>query len=258
MTIADLDKTTERAWLACLKEWDQEPRGTVHRAEWYRRLRDRGLRVKLALTDDGAAGGMIQYVPIEYCMATGRDLYFIQCTWVHGYEEGPGNLQRRGIGKALLAAAEDDVRERGAKGIAAWGNTFPGWMPVAWLLKQGYEEADRSGPKVLVWKRFASDAVSPKWRVQRKTPGRTPGKVTITAFFNPWCNGACEFYERVVEVAENMKGKVDFERIDTSMPEALDEWGIGNAVFVNDRQITHGIDELKEVIDKELRAQQRP
>jgi len=201
MTIVDLDSTTEHAWSVCLKEWAQEPGEDLRagsaarrRVEWYRRLRDHGLRVKLALTDDGVAGGMIQYLPIEYSPADGRDLYFVNCTWVHGYDEGPGNLQRRGIGKTLLAAAETDVKQHGANGLAAWGNTFPGWMPVAWLLKQGYEEADRTGSRVLVWKRFADDSVAPKWRVIRRTPEAVPGKVVVTAFINPACSVDCDFY----------------------------------------------------------------
>jgi hypothetical protein len=255
MRIVDLDAATERAWLMCLKEWGPEPLGTAHRADWYRRLKSCGVRVKLAITDDGIVGGTIQYVPIEYSMAIGHHLYFVQCTWVHGYEEGPGNLQHRGMGKALLAAAEEDVKHRGAQGLAAWGNTFPGWMPVAWLLKQGYEEADRKGSRVLVWKRFSPDADAPKWRVRRKTPERIPGKVVITALFNPWCGDACDFYERVAGLAQTMKDKVQFTRIDTSRPEALDEWGLNNAVFVNDQQITGGIERLKEVIEKELRDQ---
>lgn len=65
MTIVDLDNTNEHAWAVCLKEWDQPPPGEETRAErvisrrveWCRRLRGQGgLRVKLALTDDGIPG----------------------------------------------------------------------------------------------------------------------------------------------------------------------------------------------------------
>lgn len=254
MNIVDLDETTQPAWLVCLKQWADEPRGLCHRAEWQTRMAARGLRVKLAVADDGVVAGMIQYVPVQYSPALGRDIYFVQCTWVHGYEEGQGNLQHRGIGKALLATAEEDVRQRGAKGLAAWGNTYPGWMPVAWLLKQGYEEVDRKGSTVLVWKAFSPDTVAPTWRVTLKTPPRVPGQVTITAFFNPWCGTACDFYEQVVEFVAAQGDRLHFECIDTSEPEALDEWGINSAVFVNDRQITHGIDELREVVEDELSA----
>ena len=59
-------------------------------------MKCKGLRVKLALDDGERAVGMIQYVPIEYARAEGPDLYFVQCIWVHGYEEGMGNQQGRG------------------------------------------------------------------------------------------------------------------------------------------------------------------
>jgi GNAT superfamily N-acetyltransferase len=46
---------------------------------------------------------------------------------VHGYKKGIGNYQKKGIGKALLQAAETDAKSLGLKGIAAWGITWPFW-----------------------------------------------------------------------------------------------------------------------------------
>ena len=69
---------------------------------------DRGLRVKLALDDSGTVGGMVQYLPIEQSFVEGKDLYFVLCIWVHGYKQGRGNYQKRGMGKAMLDAAEID------------------------------------------------------------------------------------------------------------------------------------------------------
>ena len=58
----------------------------------------------------GQVGGMIQYGPIKHSFASGNDLYFIYCIWVHGYKQGRGDFQKKEMGKALLRAAEDDAK----------------------------------------------------------------------------------------------------------------------------------------------------
>ena len=68
---------------------------------------------------------MIQYVPIEEAFVDGQGLYFVHCIWVHGHKQGRGNFQKKGMGTALLEAAEQDARELGAKGMAAWGMAPP-------------------------------------------------------------------------------------------------------------------------------------
>ena len=55
----------------------------------------------------------------------------------------------------------------------------------------------------------------------------------MTAFVNPACAVDCNFYERVAEAVAERGGDVRVETIDTSLPEALAEWGICNGVFVD-------------------------
>ena len=110
MEIVDLSATYEDSYFRCLEDWSDEiEEAGDHKERWYRKMADRGLRVKLALDDQDRPIGMIQYLPIEHSMAIGSDLYMILCVWVHGYEEGVGDNQGHGIGTALLAAAERDV-----------------------------------------------------------------------------------------------------------------------------------------------------
>ena len=45
------------------------------------------------------------------------------------------------MGKALLQAAERDAKERGARGMAAWGMSLPVFMRASWFKKQGYRKA---------------------------------------------------------------------------------------------------------------------
>ena len=106
-------------------------------------MKDKGLGVKLALDDKGNIGGMIQYIPIEYSFVEGKDMYFILCIWVHGHKHGRGDFRKKGMGKALIKAAEEDVRTKGAKGIVAWGLSIPVFMRASWFKKQGYKKIDK-------------------------------------------------------------------------------------------------------------------
>ena len=116
--IIDLPTEYERLYFVCLEDWSEEMKEAGnHKELWYNEMKDKGLRVKLALDDNGEVGGMIQYIPIEHSFAQGSDLYFINCIWVHGYKKGRGNFQKKGLGKALLQAAENDVKFWDSSGL---------------------------------------------------------------------------------------------------------------------------------------------
>ncbi len=122
MKVIDLTKDYKQLYFVCLEDWSEEIKEAGgHKEAWYNKMKDEGLRVKLAVDDNGEVGGMIQYIPIEHSFVEGRDLYLINCIWVHGYKKGRGNFQKKGMGKALLHAAETDVEAKGAKGMVAWG-----------------------------------------------------------------------------------------------------------------------------------------
>ncbi|MFC2006948.1 GNAT family N-acetyltransferase, partial [Chloroflexota bacterium] len=190
MKVIDLAQEQEQLYFMCLEDWSDEMKESGdHKQIWYNEMKGKGLRVKLALDDSEEVGGMIQYIPVEHSSVEGRDLYFINCVWVHGHKKGRGNFQKKGMGKALLQAAENDVIAVGAKGIAAWGIPLPFWMKASWFKKQGYNKVDKQGllGPILLWKPFTDDAIPPKWIKQKKKPEMTVGKVTVAAFLNGWC-----------------------------------------------------------------------
>ena len=205
-------------------------------------MKDRGLRVKLSVDDRGEVGGMIQYIPIEHSFAKGKELYFINCIWVHGYKEGRGNFQKRGMGKALLQAAEDDVRAMGAKGIAAWGIPLPFWMKASWFRKQGYTTVDKMGflGQVLLWKPFTPEVAPPEWIRQKKQPEPLPGKVTVTALLNGWCMAQNLTFERAKRAAAEFGDKVVFKHIDTLDRDNFLEWAVSDALYIDDKQVRVG------------------
>ncbi len=241
MKVIDLDSRHHDLYFHCLEEWsDDIKEAGDHKSCWYQKYKDRGLRVKLAVEDTGRIGGMIQYLPIEESHVQGEDLLFILCIWVHGHKEGRGNLQKKGMGKALLQAAELDARESGAGGIAAWGLWLPIWMKASWFKKHGYKKADRYGMAELVWKPFKDNARIPRWIKQKKKVEAVSGKVTVTAFKSGWCPVQNLLFERTRKAASEYGDKIDFQVIDTTEPSAREEWGISDAVFINGKRIGKG------------------
>jgi N-acetylglutamate synthase-like GNAT family acetyltransferase len=241
MQIIDLTNEHKPLYFVCLEDWNEEVKEAGnHKEVWYNQMQDKGLRVKLALDDEGNVGGMIQYVPIEHAFAEGKDLYFINCIWVHGHKKGRGNFQKKGMGKALLQAAEEDVKARGAKGIAAWGISFPYWMKASWFKKQGYKKVDKDGMAVLLWKPFTDDAIPPKWIRQKQQPQKAAGKVTVTAFCNGWCPAQNMVFERAKRAASEFGDKVAFRAINTLPRETFLEWGISDALFIDDKEVRTG------------------
>ena len=239
--------------MVCLEDWSDEMKEAGSRKEiWYNKIRDKGLRVKLALDDKKEVGGMIQYIPIEHTFVNGKDLYFIHCIWVHGHKGGRGNFQKKGMGKVLLAAAEEDAKKRGAKGMAAWGITLLFWMKASWFKKHGYKKADKDSVAVLLWKPFTEDAVPPKWIKQKKKPKTTPGKVTVTSFVNGWCPAQNLVYERAKRASGEFGDKVLFKEIDTFDRDVLQEWGITDALYIDKKQVRTGPPPSYEKIKKQI------
>jgi GNAT superfamily N-acetyltransferase len=260
MNIVDLNEHHLPLYFLCLEDWSDEIKEAGnHKEVWYHKMKDKGLRVKLALDDQGTVGGMIQYVPIEYSPVEGSGLYFINCIWVHGHKQGRGNFQHRGMGNALLEAAEADARELGAKGIAAWGLLIPVFMRASWFKKHGYRSVDRQGIQVLLWKPFTTDAVQPKWICPKGKPSLEPGKVTVTAFRNGWCPAQNLALERAKRAAAEPQfaDKVVFREVDTFDRADVLQLGISDALFVNHQQVRTGpppsYEKIKKLIGKQTK-----
>lgn len=240
MEICDLSEKYHDSYFCCLEDWSDEMKEAGdHKERWFCKMKEKGLRVKIAV-EDGKACGMIQYVPIEASFAEGSDLYFINCIWVHGYKKGIGNFQKRGIGTALLEAAEEDVRSMGKKGIAAWGLALPFWMKASWFRNHGYLKAGKTGMSVLLWKPFSDDAQPPQWVKEKKKPVQKKGRVTVTSFINGWCPAQNIVHERAKRAALEIGEPVHFEEISTFDKNNFEEWGISDALFIDGKKLRNG------------------
>lgn len=257
MDIIDLNEKFHLLYFLCLEDWSEDIKEAGnHKELWFQKFKDKGLRVKIAL-ENGNARGMIQYLPIEHSMAEGKELYFINCIWVHGHNKGVGNCQKRGIGSKLLKAAEEDVKSLNAKGIAAWGLSLPFWMKASWYKKKGYKKVDKNGMAVLLWKPFSEEAIPPRWIKKKKKPQLIEGKVTVTSFINGWCPAQNMICERAKRASLEFDEKVEFQEISTSDKAALNEWGVSDALFIDGKEIRTGpppsYKKIKKIISKRVK-----
>ncbi len=262
MKVIDLPAEHEKSYFQCLEEWSDEIREAGdHKKQWFEKMKGQGLRVKVAVDEQGTVGGMIQYIPIEKVLVDGKGLYYMYCIWVHGHSKGRGNHQKKGLGKALLQAAEDDVKQLGGKGFVVWGLSLPFFMRAAWFRRQGYQRVDRDGIQELLWKRFDEDAAPPRWIRQRKKPSAEPVKVVVTCLKNGWCPAQNLSYERAKRAANELGNNVVFREIDTFNREVAAEWGISDALFVDGKQVRTGppptYDRIRKLIQKKLKARNR-
>ncbi|PKN74054.1 MAG: hypothetical protein CVU50_00320 [Candidatus Cloacimonetes bacterium HGW-Cloacimonetes-3] len=255
MLVRDITETDLPMYYCCLESYaDVLKQGTALKQKWYNQMKVKGLRVKLAVDDDGTVAGMIQYIPVEHTNITGKDMYYIYCIWVHGHKQGIGNRQKRGMGKALLKAAENDAMENGAKGIIAWGLRIPVWMKAAWFRKQGFISADKQGMLALMYKPFTTGTQKPSFPKQAKKPDIGKDKVILSDFVCGWCSSTNVTHANAVKLAAELPDKVELVTYDTNDRDVQAEWGIGEGLFINGKEVRSApplaYDELKRKVER--------
>jgi len=72
---------------------------------------------------------------------------------------------------------------------------------------------------------------------RKKKPGKTAGKVTVSAFKNGWCPAQNLSFERARRAAGQFGDKVLFQEYDTLDREVFEEWGIPDGLFVDGKQV---------------------
>jgi N-acetylglutamate synthase-like GNAT family acetyltransferase len=262
MKIIDITPETESHYFCCLEEWSEDMKEAGNcKQNWYNQMKDKGLKVKFVLDDNDVIGGMIQYVPIEHSIFKGENLYVVLCIWVHGHKQGRGDYRKRGMGKALLKAAEEDAKQMGVNGMVAWGLIIPVFMRAAWFKKHGYKVVDKGGIMRLLWKPFNENAVPPKFIKPLKKPIKGDKKVNVALFRSGWCQSMNITCERAKRASLDFPNKINLQEFNTINKEVVKEWGINDALYIDGKEVFIGppisYDKLRKKIEKRVRKSSR-
>ncbi len=133
MDVIDLTPEHESLYFQCLEDWSEEMKEAGgHKQRWYDRMKDKGLRVKLARDDKGVIGGMIHYIPNRAVLSPGAGEFQkirhgqspAACS--RGGQSGLGKERDRGLGCGASVFHEGFVvQEARVQGGGQGWNTGP-------------------------------------------------------------------------------------------------------------------------------------
>ena len=256
--ITGIEAGDTSAFCSCLTPGDLAEDAGIKR-KWLEGRNPDNFGAKIAKAEDGKPVGMIQYVPIGESAAMGDKLWFVYCIWIPPRKRNQGRQMRgKGIGKALLEAAENDVRAKGAEGLAVWGTPLPFFMRSSWFRKQGYEPCDKIGIQQLLWKRFTEQAKAPQWR-RNPAPVPTQGSGNIKADIVVFSQGICPAMNmtrnRFERAAEVFAPDASFRIIDVSNGDQIREWGRTDAFYLNNKEFPAGPPPSYKKIEKAIKKE---
>jgi GNAT superfamily N-acetyltransferase len=230
------------------------------RLAWLRAMQEKGSRVKVAALD-GERAGFLHVVPIEFCPwgPLGHDLLVIPCLYVVN--------QGHGLGKALLAAAEEEARRQGRKGIVTIGYYHDFWyMPASFFDANGFSKCggarqgyfDLKSRAAVLWNTFGHHIEAPVLLKPNHKFKPILGKVVIDLFWNAFCQTSNIEAQRVREVAAEFGDLVVLNEYSADDRAALLHHQISRGIFINGREIGWGYeapkDGVREAIVQALRA----
>jgi GNAT superfamily N-acetyltransferase len=230
------------------------------RLAWLNAMDDKGSRVKVASVNSERVG-FLHVIPIEFCPwgPLGRDLLVIPC--LVSVNKG------HGVAKALLAAAEEEARSQGRKGIVTIGYYHDFWfMPASFFEANGFlkcggslqENFDPKSKAAVLWRAFDEHVEAPLLLNPKYEFKAIPGKVVIDLFWNEFCQTSNIEAQRVREVAAEFGDAVTLNQYSADDRVSLMRHQIARGIFVNGREIYWGHeaprDGIREAITHALRT----
>lgn len=209
---------------------DRYHRGRHRRAAFLARKMGEGGRLQVAY-QDGVPLGFIEYYPINVSNQelVAQDMFIIRCILVHN--------EHRGIGRALLEACLEDIRETDSAGAAV---VCYATATCAFYRQAGFVETGRAGSGgVILVKPLASaaDLETVHWVGRKPRIAPSPGLVAIDIYHTDCCPVYWRNTALIREVAREFEGMIMWREHWTDERRDMLHYGISYGAYVDGKPL---------------------
>jgi GNAT superfamily N-acetyltransferase len=248
--VRDMQEADEYYISTCshINESDELDAHARPRLRWLKANYEKGLRVKIALIDDNTAGFMY-LIPIEICPwgPLGREMMVLPCLWA------VNEARDKGVGKALIASAEQETKNQKCKALTVIGYYHDFWfMPAPFFEKLGFSIVQRKDEAAVLWKVFDKSAKPPKLLERNYKFKPVPNKVVVELFWHSFCLTSIGEAQRVREVAAEFGDAVVLNEYCADNRAVLLRYQIPRAIFINGKEIEWGYEAPKDGIRESI------
>jgi GNAT superfamily N-acetyltransferase len=203
----------------------------VSQKEWWRYQHNYlGLRTLVAY-DGSRPVGHVEFIPIQHAPrpVSGARTLFINCLFVDR------SARFRGVGRALLEAAEEEATRLG-KGIAVLAYESGSFMPAAFFEACGFEAGEaRDGERLLHKASFTGE--TPSFLPLHYEPRRNIEGIAVDYFHCPQCPRSGTALQELQGKLASRRGHIDLRVINTGQRPTIEQWGIAQGIFVDGHRL---------------------
>ena len=142
----------------CIK--DKKSPGYHAKVDWFKMKMNHGLKIKIAVDENGKQLGFIEYIPSELAWRPikANNYYFIQCIALFVKE-----AKEKGIGSYLIQECEKDAKINKKAGICAMSSDGPWIANKSLFEKNKFRVAEKLDRFELMVKTFDHISIKPQF-----------------------------------------------------------------------------------------------
>lgn len=237
-----------------IHESEESDMAAEKRSVWYKKIRSKGFRTKVAFFDEKPVG-FLHMVPIEssHWGPLGKDLMVILCQHVANEVRG------KGIGRTLLQTAEEETKREGRKALVVCAYYYEDFwfMPGLFYEKHGFNsvlrkkvtkkgEKDFLDEEAILWKVFDKSAEPPRFPKPNYHFHAVKGKVIVDLFSDTFCKPIEA--QRVRDIVKEFGDNVILNEYSADDSQVFKKYQISRAIFINGQEIGWGYNAPKKGI----------